>query len=304
MENKYASVRLIDGKPRKVIVDKNGDIINKNPSKEELENLKEEPYKKYTKYDDREYLLKCLRQFYEETGKVPTQRDFIGDPRYSSFEVYRSRFGSWNNALKLSGLYINRFADITNEELLEYLKWFYKENGRSPAENDFNKDHRYPGYRVYFTRFGSWNKALKLAGLDVDSMIKKGVMLYNEYYKSRWFEIQVKNLFPDGSIDLSGENQNSFCDGICPKGHIYDVKSSKLYDDKCYIFSTKNKFREEIEYYYLGGFSSDWSRLEYSWRVPGEIVERDHFIVNLMSGRFNIGNMEEYEITEKFVFRK
>ena len=35
-ENKYKSTRIVDDKARKTIVDENGNIMNRNPTKEEL----------------------------------------------------------------------------------------------------------------------------------------------------------------------------------------------------------------------------------------------------------------------------
>ena len=44
VEKRFTSVRLIDGKPRKVIIDEIGNIINRNPTKEDLLGLGIEPY--------------------------------------------------------------------------------------------------------------------------------------------------------------------------------------------------------------------------------------------------------------------
>ena len=41
-------------------------------------------------------------------------------------------------------------------------------------------------------------------------------------------------------------------------------------------------------------------KLSYVWRVPGEIVEGARFHVGTYSGKFNVGNMIEYEITDEF----
>ena len=101
-------------------------------------------------------------------------------------------------------------------------------------------------------------------------MTKKGI-LDTSQQKARLLEMYVIEHFGNKIIDLSGENQNNPCDGICPKGKIYDVKSSKLHSGKYSLFHTRNKFREEIEYYYLGAFNSDWTKLEHVWRVPGEM---------------------------------
>lgn len=43
-EDKYISIRIIDGKPRKVIVDEIGNIANRKPNKIELKNLENEHY--------------------------------------------------------------------------------------------------------------------------------------------------------------------------------------------------------------------------------------------------------------------
>lgn len=135
-----------------------------------------------------------------------------------------------------------------------------------------------------------------------------GVMqgcLKTEIEKARYAEIKVINHFKQHPIDLSGENHNSPCDGICPNGKIYDVKSSKLYKNKTlphYEFHTNNKYKEEIEIYYLLGFNEDYTKLKYAWRIPGEIAESDRFIVGLnrWSHGFTVDNMKKYGIMDRF----
>lgn len=135
MEDKYTSIRLIDGKPRKVIVNKNGDIINKNPIKEDLIGIDIEPYTINRKkiYTNRK-LLDCLRQFDKENGRAPVENDFDGNPRYPSFGTYIKHFGNWNNALIMAELFDNRIRQLyTDKELLEYMRQFDKENVRVPV---------------------------------------------------------------------------------------------------------------------------------------------------------------------------
>lgn len=239
---KYKSDRIIDGKLRRVIVEvteTGKKIVNRNPTKEELIGLEEEPY-------------------------VMKRRSY------------------------------------TDVQLLEYLKQFFEKNGRPPVWTDFKNDHKYPDPNIYRRYFGSWNNALKMVGLGMDAMVKQGILL-NRCYNGRLFEIIIRDHFENISIDLSGENFLSPCDGICPNGKTYEVKSSKFYNiDKCWNFGTRNRYKEEIEYYYFGAFSEDWSKLMYVWRVPGEIVEKDYFIVNMYGGKFNTTSMKEYDITDKF----
>ena len=70
----YKSFRIIDGRSKKVIVDKTGKIVNINPRKDELNNIKEEPNKnqRKKKYTDEE-LLNYLREFEEKNGRIPVE---------------------------------------------------------------------------------------------------------------------------------------------------------------------------------------------------------------------------------------
>lgn len=238
----YTSKRYIDGKVRHVIVDETGNIVNKNPGKDELKGLEKEP------------------RFFRDTVNS---------------KIY------------------------TDDELLDYIRQFYEENGRPPSQNDFANNPAYPSYSTYFRRLGNWSNILKIVGMDLDTRVMQGC-LKTEIEKSRYAEIKVINHFKQHSIDMAGENRNNPCDGICPNGKTYDVKSSKLIEYKYYLFNTNNKHREEIEIYYFLAFNEDYSKLEYAWRVPGEIVEKDHFYLGKYTGKFNVENMKEFEITDKF----
>ena len=152
---------------------------------------------KYTKDE----LLEYLRQFLEENGRIPANDDFNNNPKYPSFKTYAKSFGSWNGALKMAGLQINIFTKIADSELLTYLEQFYKENGRSPTRRDFSNNSRYPSYITYVNRFGSWNKGLKLVGLDTDTMVIKGI-LGNNNHKGRLFEIYVLEHFIEKPVDV------------------------------------------------------------------------------------------------------
>ena len=71
-----------------------------------------------------------------------------------------------------------------------------------------------------------------------------------------------------------------------------------------WVFGTKNRDkdddREAIQWYYFAAFNEDYTQLLYIWRVPGEIIEKNNFIVGMYGGEFNLENMKEYDITVKF----
>lgn len=297
---KYKSFRLIDGKPIQVIVDDNGKIVNRNPNDEELKILKKEPFIGRRQQHTDEKLLEYLRKFHMDTGKVPTSRDFKNNHKYPSCNIYQNRFGSWNNAIELVNLDKLRTKRIvtpkyTDEELLNSLIQFYNETGRVPIENEFG----IPSCTTYQRRFGSWSNALKFVGLDVDTMVKKGI-LDTVDQKARKAEIMVRNHFKNNPIDLSGYNKLSPCDGICPNGKTYDVKGSSLLEYKgwlYWLFNISNKHKEKIEIYYFLAFSIDYTKLKYAWRVPGEMVKKDFYI----SVSRAESDMKEYDITNKLL---
>lgn len=244
IDNIYTSVRIIDGKPRKIIVDRTGRIVNRDPSKEELKDLEKEPRKA------------------QDTRK---------------------------------------YKKYTDEELLDYLKLFYEENNRIPTVRDFLYNSEYPSFATYQIRFGGWNQALKMVGLDIDTMIKQGI-LQNNNYKGRLFEILINDTFENKSIDLSGDNCMSPFDGLCPNGASYEAKSAGLIEEYGWAFHiSRYKY---IEWYYFGAFDKDYTELIHVWRVPNEIVEKeekDRFYIGLHDSKFNVRNMIKYEITDKFI---
>lgn len=243
---KFTSIRWIDGKQKKVIVDICGNIVNRDPTKEELRDLRPE------------LPIRELFKILSESEK--------------------------------------------REYLLEFLIYFNDKEGKPPTTRDFSNNHKCPNYIIYAKVFGSWENALKLVGLDVDSMVIKGFVKTTNQ-KARLAEIKVIDHFKNNPIDLSGKNCNSPYDGICPNGKTYDVKSSKLRKERNrYGFSTVNKHKDAIEIYYFLGFNEDYSEVEHAWRVPGEIVDRDIFYItkiNSNRGSRNIESMKEYEITDK-----
>ncbi len=299
---KYKDYRIIDGKPRWVIVEQVGRIIDRCPTKEVLKGLETYVLPRHNHDIGKELLLEYLNRFYEETGNVPIARYFKNDPKYPTYDRYLKNFGSWDNAIEFAKLdklkgKKKRKLEYTDDELLDILRQFYNETGRIPVGNEFG----IPGTATYRRRFRSWSNALKLVGLDNDTMVDKGI-LDNCDRKARKAEIIVKDHFKNSSIDLSGDNKNSPFDGICPNGKLYDVKSSSLLEHKgwlYWLFNIKNKHRKNIEIYYFLAFNIDYTKLEYAWRIPEEMTENDKdFYVGVSRAK---SDMKEYDITDKLL---
>ncbi len=355
----YISYSIIDGKPKWVIVDKNGNITNRNPNKIELKNLeifrgrnrlvpkvhyKDVELLEFLRKSEREKgrspasrdfdnnpeypgsstyvrrfgswnkalkmagivpiesrgyqytneeLLEFLRKFERKNGRSPIEEDFNSNSEYPGPKTYQRRFGSWNKALKMAGLHINVFTNCTNEDLLGYLTKFYEEKGRPPVVEDFIGNHEYPSFRIYQYRFGGWQKALRLVELDVDSMVRKGI-IETEQQKARQAEIHILENDEKGATDLSGENSGSFADGISriSKGQIYDVKSSKLHEKKYWSFNLDKC----VDFYYLLAYDKEHKNLLYKWKVPGDFTDGIIVIGDNNHYTYNIENMKEFEI--------
>lgn len=310
--SKFKDNRIVDGKLKKIIVNVCGDILNKNPTKEELKKLRSYPDRSWSSIKNlpeneiKEYLLEYIRYFYYKEGRVPEKLDFNGNPKYPSFNIYLNIFKTWKNAIREAGLKPHSQGgsiSATDEELLRYLIQFFEENGRSPTKRDFNYNQKYPNFGTCQNRFGSWTNALKIVGLDVDSMIRYDIIETTQQ-KARLGELFVLDSFEQiGSIDLSGQNCNSPYDGVCPHGYNYDVKTSGLHIDY-WKFDFTNIYINKIEWFYLIAFDRDYTTVVYIWRIPkSKFIEdvKKGFIDVGLKKMYNIENMKQYDITEKII---
>lgn len=264
---RFIDYKWEEGKWKKVIVDIVGDIINENPTEEEIKGLikypdiKSKDIKRLSEKEMKEYLLEFLRYFYYIEGRIPLTVDFNGNPKYPNYTIYYNTFGSWNNAIRDADFIPTKF--LNNEELLRYLIQFYEENGRSPTEKDFIYAPKYPSVKSYMNRFGTWQKGLKIIGLDIDSMVNYRIIETNDQ-KGRLGEIIVRDHFleKDKVIDLAGENPSlHIYDGIDPDGNCYDVKTHGLDNYGRWIFPLRNVDIDQIDYFYLIAFNKDYTKL-------------------------------------------
>jgi hypothetical protein len=117
--------------------------------------------KKYTK----EQLIFYLQKLSNELKQNPRITDMNKKKKYPSASTYVSRFGSWNKSLKLANLKINLRKKFLKKELIDSLKSLSNELGRVPKTNDLKKKKYIASSSTYRKYFGSWNNALKSAGL-------------------------------------------------------------------------------------------------------------------------------------------
>jgi hypothetical protein len=118
----------------------------------------------YTK----DVLISELLRFVDEFDRVPTTRDIDNTSGYPSTRSYKNWFGTYNNALESAGLDIYTCHDFDEESLLEDLRNFADEHGRSPYNTEFTRKNGYFSSGVYIRIWGDWNSALNTAGLEIN----------------------------------------------------------------------------------------------------------------------------------------
>lgn len=186
---------------------------------------------------------------------------------------------------------VRREKLYTDIELLDIIRTFNKEYGIPPSYRDLLDDMNCPDPCIYYRRFGNFENAKRLLGLDTDSIIKKGI-INTANQKGRMAEIHVLEYNEKEAIDLSGKINNSPIDGLSKDGR-YDVKSSPL--RKIYWSFNLDKF---VDYYYLLAYDTDYKNLLYKWKVPGDFDFGHISIGTTDRYRHNLENMKEYQIKE------
>lgn len=173
-------------------------------------------------YSD-QYLIDKLIEFYNMYGKVPAARDLSHTPGYPTSEVYRFRFGSHKEALKLAGLYDLRKDKklferhkYTKEEVLKLLKDYFKIHGISTM-HDIMLDPDMPTSNVFQRLFGTYNNAVRELGYEP-------LYEYNEYTNEELIAI-LRNLYSKFGRIINSRDINKIVDS---KTYIYRFGS--LYD--------------------------------------------------------------------------
>lgn len=117
-----------------------------------------------------EELLQDLIEVAKELKKDSvTIEEYKKKGKYSRDTISR-RFGGWGDALKKAGLspssnQINIIGVCKNDMIVDLQDVSYKLKKRTFTSNDYAQYGKY-SKSIFFRKFGSWNEALKAAGLD------------------------------------------------------------------------------------------------------------------------------------------
>jgi hypothetical protein len=107
-----------------------------------------------------------LERLADQLGRTPTSRDMAEDGKYATSN-YSRKFGSWNDAVREVGLEPTRDRDVPREELIDEIQRLAEELGGPPTVAEM-KEHGDYGVKTCSNEFGTWNEALKTAGVGTN----------------------------------------------------------------------------------------------------------------------------------------
>ena len=110
---------------------------------------------------EKDEIIKLVQKLSEKKGETITRREFPYSP-----SVYLKYFKTWSEVVEVAGLKKNMLLNLSDEDVLNYLRKYEKEFGKIPQYKKFNNSNGYPDASKISERFGSWANALIKAGFD------------------------------------------------------------------------------------------------------------------------------------------
>ena len=111
-------------------------------------------------------LLTELRELADERGRTPTMKEVRSTEDAPGPTTYKDHFGSWNEALSEADLEPVKRDHYTDEELLNALRELSDRVDGTPTMKEMDKSEDHPSSGVYQNQFGTWNAAVREAGLN------------------------------------------------------------------------------------------------------------------------------------------
>ena len=146
--------------------------------------------RKEKRYSNKE-MLEQIKKHCEENPNW-SSKTFDKDKNTCNRSTVLKRFGSWNAALKKTGITLKNRSEIlqrySDEELLDQLKRHCRENSNY-TKDSFDSDKSVCAASVLQQRFGSWKAALEKAGINIKEHVKEKVYSDEEILE------QLKNHF-------------------------------------------------------------------------------------------------------------
>ena len=110
-------------------------------------------------------LVQDIRRVASDLGRTPTAKEYddLGD--YSRHPI-RRHFGTWNEAVRASGLEVNKEHGLPDDRLLQDLRLVALDLGWTPSVREYAEHGNHAPFTI-FEHFDGWDDALEKAGLDL-----------------------------------------------------------------------------------------------------------------------------------------
>ena len=144
-----------------------------------------------------EDVLSAIRKIADELGRAPTFVEMNERGSLSPATVGR-HFETWNKALQEAGLDVNKVYEYSKEHVLTSIRDVADDLGRAPTAKEMNNRGNVSTNAVG-RHFGSWNDALRAAGLEPNQTYNgssSGVI----YYGTNWLQQRTHVVSRDKSI--------------------------------------------------------------------------------------------------------
>lgn len=116
-----------------------------------------------------EELLNIVKNLANEMNRTPRLSDLNKREDLPSPSTYQNNFESWNAVLEKLDIPRNRYND-RGDELLNHLREMSEKLGRTPRVSDIDDADNRPSSVHFHKQFGSWNNALRAAGLEINKI--------------------------------------------------------------------------------------------------------------------------------------
>lgn len=110
-------------------------------------------------------LVQDIRSVADELERTPTASEYDQKGAYSRHPINR-HFGSWNAAVRASGLEVNKEHGLPDDRLLQDLRLVALDIGWTPSVREYAEHGNHAPFTI-FEHFDGWNDALEEAGLDL-----------------------------------------------------------------------------------------------------------------------------------------
>jgi len=171
-------------------------------------------------------LLGEIQSLSDELGKTPEGREMDKHGQFDS-TTYRSRFGSWNNALKQIGFDPLLRTDIPESELIEEIHSLADTLNRPPTRDEMEHQGEFSS-SIYPRRFGTWTDALIEAGYEPHRALNPD---YLDHRVDSAQELVMADILLDVGVEYENEGIEITYDGgrtytpdFVTEGYVIEVK--------------------------------------------------------------------------------